>query len=65
MLPEMYKIIQSMDNVTDKWQMELRFLYHEGVAMAGTTISISPLLVAYAFLQRKFMEGVERSGLVE
>lgn len=65
MLPEMYNIIQSMEVATSEWQMELRFRYHEGVAMAGTVISMLPLLIAYCFLQRRFMEGVERSGLVE
>lgn len=33
--------------------------------MAGTVISMAPLLIVYAFLQRRFMEGIERSGLVE
>lgn len=31
---------------------------------AGCILSISPLLVMYIFLQRYFIEGVERSGLV-
>ena len=39
--------------------------YHAGVVMAGTAISVFPLLVMYFFLQHWFMEGVERSGLVE
>ena len=65
MLPEMYNIIQSMGTAMNEQQMNLKFLYHEGVAMAGTVISMIPLLVVYSFLQRKFMEGVERSGLVE
>lgn len=65
MLPVMYTIIQSMETATSEWQMDLKFLYHEGVAMAGTVISMAPLLIVYAFLQRRFMEGIERSGLVE
>ena len=39
--------------------------YHAGVVMAGTAISVMPLLILYFLLQRWFMEGVERSGLVE
>lgn len=39
--------------------------YHAGVVMAGTVISVLPLLILYFLLQRWFMEGVERSGLVE
>ncbi len=37
--------------------------FHDGVSMAGTVISLIPPMIAYLFLQRKFMEGVERSGL--
>ena len=38
--------------------------YHAGVVMAGTVISVLPLLILYFLLQRWFMEGVERSGIV-
>ncbi|MBE6788401.1 MAG: carbohydrate ABC transporter permease [Ruminococcaceae bacterium] len=38
-------------------------LYHNGTVMAGTVISMLPPIIAYMFLQRKFMEGIERSGL--
>lgn len=38
-------------------------LYHSGVVMAGTCFSMIPPMIAYLFLQRKFMEGIERSGL--
>ncbi len=38
-------------------------LFHDGVIMAGTCFSMLPPMVAYIFLQRKFMEGIERSGL--
>lgn len=38
-------------------------LYHDGLIMAGTVISMLPPMIAYLFLQRKFMEGIERSGL--
>lgn len=37
--------------------------FHDGVVMAGTAASMIPPMVAYLFLQRKFMEGIERSGL--
>ena len=37
-------------------------LYH-GVRMAGTLLSIVPLLIIYFSLQRYFVESVERSGL--
>lgn len=38
-------------------------LFHNGVIMAGTCFSMIPPMIAYLFLQRKFMEGIERSGL--
>lgn len=38
-------------------------LFHDGVVMAGTVISILPPIIAYMFLQKKFMEGIEHSGL--
>jgi ABC-type glycerol-3-phosphate transport system permease component len=31
--------------------------------MAATLITLLPLLIIYMFVQKKFMEGVERSGL--
>lgn len=37
----------------------------EGVVMAATFLVIVPVLIAYCFLQKQFVQGVERSGLVE
>lgn len=36
----------------------------EGTVMAGTFLVILPILIVYLFLQKRFMESVERSGLV-
>lgn len=36
---------------------------NEGIRMAGTFLTILPLMVLYAFLQRRFIEGVERTGI--
>ena len=38
-------------------------IVNQAVCMAATFLVILPLLVAYTFVQKKFMEGVERSGL--
>lgn len=38
-------------------------MYHNGVVMAGTFVSMIPPMIGYLFLQRKFMEGIEHSGL--
>lgn len=37
----------------------------EGVVMAATFMVIVPVIIAYFFLQKQFMQGIERSGLVE
>lgn len=65
MLPEMYSLINSLQQSTDNFHALMQFKYHEGVAMAGTVICTLPVLVMYIFMQRKFMQSVERSGLVE
>jgi multiple sugar transport system permease protein len=36
---------------------------NEGIKMAGTVLSILPVLVVYAVLQRWFVEGVDRTGI--
>ncbi|WP_078060125.1 MULTISPECIES: carbohydrate ABC transporter permease [Gracilibacillus] len=36
---------------------------NEGISMAGTMLSILPLLVVYIFTQKWFIEGVDRSGI--
>lgn len=38
-------------------------LFHDGVIMAGTFFSMIPPMIGYIVLQRKFMEGIEHSGL--
>ena len=36
---------------------------NEGYKMAGTLLSILPLIILYIFVQRKFIEGIEQSGI--
>ncbi len=36
---------------------------NNAVVMAGATIITSPILIFFAFAQRQFMEGIERSGI--
>lgn len=38
-------------------------MFHDGTVMAGTFFSMLPPMVGYLILQRKFMEGIEHSGL--
>lgn len=39
------------------------FRLNEAYKMAATLLSISPLLIMYAFVQRKFIEGIENTGI--
>ncbi len=64
MLPNLYNWISNMPSDMMNSSKDLETMYHEGVVMAATAIAIAPLLIAYAFLQKRFMESVERSGLV-
>ena len=64
-LPGLYEMIASMESAVSEKMALLKFTYHEGVVMAATLLVTMPLLVVYLFLQRKFVEGVERSGMVE
>jgi multiple sugar transport system permease protein len=36
---------------------------NEAIYMAGTLVSILPLLILYFVLQRWFVEGIDRAGL--
>ena len=36
---------------------------NEAKRMAGTLMSIVPLLILYSFLQKQFVEGIEQTGL--
>ncbi|MFN3329230.1 MAG: carbohydrate ABC transporter permease, partial [Fervidobacterium pennivorans] len=36
---------------------------NEGIRMAATMITILPLLITYLFLQRQFVESLERTGI--
>ena len=38
--------------------------YPVNIVMAGTTITILPILIVYLIVQKRFTEGIERAGLV-
>lgn len=63
-LPNLYTLLQEKHGEAEEI-IELATLYHEGVIMAATAIAFLPILIAFIFLQRQFMQGIERSGLVE
>lgn len=61
-LPGLYALVGAEDAM-DMVMEEDGFTFNEAMLMAGTFMVILPVLVVYSFLQKKFMEGVERSGL--
>lgn len=63
-LPELYNRLMS-SQISDTSKINESILYHEGVVMAATVITLIPLMIVYFILQRRFMESIERSGLVE
>lgn len=44
-------------------EMQVENDINEGISMAGTMLSILPILLVYFFTQRWFVEGVDRSGI--
>jgi len=65
MLPQMYNLLAaaaSGGGNADALEQITR--YHEGVVMAATVIALTPLLIVYLFLQKKFITSIERTGLV-
>lgn len=72
MLPQMLSMLSGMlaqmqndiaGKFSDTMTNDIQVMYHRGVVMAATTICLSPLFIVYVALQRKFIAGVERSGL--
>lgn len=71
MLPQMLSMLSAnlsnmQGDVADAAQNisnDVQIMYHRGVVMAAVTICLIPLFVLYVVMQRKFVEGVERSGL--
>lgn len=61
-LPKLYEVLSA--GTTSLENMHLKLIYNEAVIMAATLLVILPILILFFFLQKRFMEGVERSGIV-
>jgi len=55
---QLLRDVRSMSTETLKREMVTK-----GTLMAATFLVISPILVAYGFLQKRFIQGIENSGL--
>lgn len=62
-LEPLYAALNKVTSEEADVAMEASDLINQAVCMAATFLVVLPLLIAYGFVQKKFMEGVERSGL--
>lgn len=53
----------SADTLETVYDINDNNVLNNAVVMAGTFMTVSPLIVMFAFLQRKFIQGMERTGL--
>ncbi|MHB1454398.1 MAG: carbohydrate ABC transporter permease [Saccharofermentanales bacterium] len=64
-LPGMYEFFRNLQSMVSENDIKLREVFHQGVLMAGTFIAVLPLLIMYLFVQNKFVESIDRTGIVE
>ena len=66
-LPALYDLIEKAQKGTlsSDASSKLALLFNDAVVMAATLLCLLPVLIVYLFLQKKFMTGIERTGLVE
>lgn len=62
-LPGMYEILNKLSSESAEVMAGESLIVNEALCMAATFLVILPLLIVYTFVQKKFIEGVERSGL--
>jgi len=62
-LPDMYAKIAAIADESGEAADVASTVINQANCMAATFLVILPLLIAYMFVQKQFMEGVERSGL--
>lgn len=63
MLPSLFSMVKMVETATTMDMMKLKNLYNQAVLMAGATLAVSPILFLYIFVQKRFMESIERSGI--
>ncbi len=62
-IPDMYEKLAKFSEEAVEGMNAADLVINQGTVMAATFLVILPLLVIYMFVQKQFMEGVERSGL--
>lgn len=67
-LPELWRLLRALENeemIQDMMENDFFMMFNEAMYMAATVICLVPVLVLFAVVQRYFIQGVERTGLVE
>ena len=62
-LPSLYSLLNQENHTMIQVNDLEGIVFNEAMLMAATFLCIIPIMIAYLILQRRFMEGVERSGL--
>ncbi len=62
-LPSLYELLNQENHTMIQVNDLEGIVFNEAMLMAATFLCIIPIMIAYLILQRRFMEGVERSGL--
>ena len=62
-LPSLYDLLNKENHTMIQVNELEGIIFNEAMLMAATFLCIIPIMIAYLILQRRFMEGVERSGL--
>ena len=72
MLPELFNMLRALEDslennmmIEELMENDFYALFNEAMAMAATVVCVLPVLVLFAIVQRYFIQGVERTGLVE
>ena len=63
MLPDLYRLMSGAVDLSADAGSGIANIFTEGVAMAATTLTVLPIFIVYMFLQKKFVQGVEKSGI--
>lgn len=67
-IPFMYQALEALSSEQTEIIADLlvdgEVFFNEAIVFAGTFMVVLPLLIAYLFLQRHFMESIERTGIV-
>ncbi len=62
-LPALYALLNAENFDFNSTSELTEIIFNQAMLMAATFLTILPILIIYSLLQKKFMEGVERSGL--